>query len=292
VSNALSSASSSLATVTLTNNWPATFTLLFVDGPYPSPYETALARLGYPYQKYSSAASFNQAVATANRNNTLVIVDSTYYLQDFSSVRSFINLGGRAIVQAYVLAADATLGTALDVTLERRFTVPPGVHDWSGSPFFRGLTSPMDLIDAGFNENGQKFHEAAGGHAVAGFGPATQPGEAAVVIGNSGRTIVNGWFLEDAVDPEDGIRFAQNQIQFLVNPVLPIEILSSEWVDGWFQAQIAGGRAGLECDIEASDNLGQWHAVTNVTLSADPLHISVPALADWSLYRAVTPDVP
>lgn len=119
-----------------------------------------------------------------------------------------------------------------------------------------------------------------------------KPGEAAVVIGDGGRTILNLFFIEDVASVEDAIRFAQKQIEFLINPLLPIQLLSAAWVDGEFQFQLTGGRAGLACSQEATDDWFEWTSVTNVLLSTNPILIRVPAAAPRSLYRAVTLPVP
>jgi hypothetical protein len=68
--------------------------------------------------------AFNQAVATANRNNTLVVIDAPEDLHAFTSLRSFILGGGRALVQAYALAGEVSLARTLNVSVERRLTSP------------------------------------------------------------------------------------------------------------------------------------------------------------------------
>src|SRR5439155_17007385 len=94
---------SSGATVTITNNGPASRVLLFVDGTFASPYQTALAQLGYSYQLFTVESEFNQAVATADRINALVVVDATDQVHDLTSVRNFIVGGVHTLVQAFTM---------------------------------------------------------------------------------------------------------------------------------------------------------------------------------------------
>ena len=156
---------------------------------------------------------------------------------------------------------------------------------------FGGLSSPLALTDHGFDENVQKYHALAGGYGVAGFATTPQPGEAAVVIGNSGHTIVNGFFLEDATSPADAVRFAQNQIEFLINPRLPIQLLSLALAAGQFQVSLSGS-AGTACSFQSSSNLTQWTSLTNLTLSASPAVLTVPITGGANFFRAVTPPAP
>jgi len=221
----------------------------------------------------------------------LVVIDATDQLHDRTSVRSLIGGGGRVLLQAYTLSGDVNLAAALQVTVERRFLTPPPVYDWGGSSFFSGLRSPLALTDHGFDEDGQKDHVLAGGYGVAGFAAGAQPGEAAVVIGNSGRTIVNGFFLEDVTSSAAAVQFARNEIEFLINTPVPIQLVSPVWLGGEFQMQLSG-RAGMRCSLQASSDLRQWTSVTNVTLSAGSTLISVPGSADRTFYRAVTPPAP
>ena len=54
-----------------------------------------------------------------------------------------------------------------------------------------------------------------------GFVSSATPGEAAVVIGNGGRTIINGFYVEGASSSSQAVRLAQNEIAFLIGAVGP-----------------------------------------------------------------------
>jgi hypothetical protein len=211
---------SSVARVSLANNTPASSALLFVDASTASAYEQALQTVGITYQRYTDFTAFSAAVSSANRSSTLVVIDAPNAMYDFSSILAFVNGGGRILIEAYGLAGQSSLCAALKVSIERRLSTPQPLYAWGGSPFFVGLTSPLALVTTGlYSENGQSLHALAGAQGVAGYVEDTTPGEAALVIGNSGHTIVNGFFLENATSFAEAVRLAVNEVLFLTGPV-------------------------------------------------------------------------
>jgi hypothetical protein len=94
------------------------------------------------------------------------------------------------------------------------------VYDWGGSPFFTGVGSPLSLVESGFNVDGQRLQPNANGQAVAGYTSAAPANQAALVLGNSGRTILNGFFLEDA-NSAAAVQLAENEIQSLLDQRTP-----------------------------------------------------------------------
>jgi hypothetical protein len=220
VSNSSGAITSSPARVSLTNNTPASSVLLFVDAATASAYEQALRSLGLSFQRYTDFTAFSTAVTGANRSSTLVVMDAPNAMYDLSSILAFVNGGGRSLIQAYGLTGNPSLCAALKVSIERRLSTPLPAYAWGGSPLFAGLSSPLALVTTGlYSENGQSLHVLAGGQAVAGYAENATPGEAALVIGNSGRTIVNGFFLEDAASFAEAVQLVVNEILFLTGPV-------------------------------------------------------------------------
>lgn len=221
--NTLGSATSTIAAVTFTNRSPLSRVLLFSDSLVASPFQAALATLGQAYEGFFDEASFNWAVNSADHARTLVIVDAPQYIYTFSSLASFINGGGRVLIQAYSLVNSPTLATTFQVALENRSSTPLPLHDWGGSPLFTSLSSPVNFSEINLTEDAQRLHPLAGARAVAGFTSDVVSGEAAVVIGNGGRTIVNGFYAEGAASTADAIQLAQNEIAFLVGVAEPPE---------------------------------------------------------------------
>jgi hypothetical protein len=278
VSNALGTATSMGATVTVTNNRPVNQVLIFSDSLVASPFEPALANLGKAFQLFTEEAAFNSAVSVANRANTLVIVDAPLAIYTFSSLPSFINGGGRVLIQAYSLVNSPTLAATFQVILESRSIEPLPLHDWGGAPLFVGLSSPVSFSEINLVEDAQKLHPMPGGRSVAGFGDIPTPGEAAVVIGNGGRTIVNGFYAEAATSSADAIQLAQNEIAFLAGIAgLPAPVISDvhQTVDGQFGFNVQG-TMGQVFVIEVSPDLQTWTALQTNTLGSSPYAFTDP----------------
>jgi hypothetical protein len=219
VTNAFGSATSAVATVALAANGAPSQVILFVDSVVSSPFDAALVNLGRTYERYSDWATFSAVVNGANRATTLVIVDAPSSFEDPASLTSFVNGGGRLLLQANVLSGYPSLGAALKVVIEQRLNDPLPVYDWGGSPLFAGLPGPLNTTETGMTEDVQKLHVRPGGYGAAGFASSAGPGEAAVVIGNGGRTIVNGFWLQSSVSRANAVLLAEYEILFLTSPV-------------------------------------------------------------------------
>jgi hypothetical protein len=221
VSNALGSATSSIATVTVTANGPVTQVLLFSDSLVASPFEAALANLGQTFQRFSDEFSFNSAVNAANRATTLVIVDAPQNFYGFSSLAGFVNGGGRVLIQAHSFPGNPALGATFQIIIESRSSAPLPLYNWTGSPLFADLPSPLTFTEINLDEDAQRLHPVGDARAVAGFASAAASGQSAIVIGNSGRTIVNGFYVEAALSTANAVKFAQNEIAFLIGAIGP-----------------------------------------------------------------------
>ena len=274
VSNAQGSATSSVARVALTNNSPVIQVLLFSDTLTYSPFESALANLGLTFQKFYDEFSFNAAVNAANPPDTLAIVDapqSGFY--SFSSFGGFLNGGGRVLIQAYTLAGHPTLATTLQVAIENRSSAALPLNNWSGSPLFSSLTSPVSFGPIYLYEEAQRLHPLLGARSVAGYLSTVTSGEAAIVIGNGGRSIVNGFYAEGASLSTDAIRLAQNEISFLIGAFGP----PAPFMSGFFRSVSGrfgfstGGMVGQVVIVDGSTDLSTWTPLKTNTLSDVPV---------------------
>jgi hypothetical protein len=111
-----------------------------------------------------------------------------------------------------------------------------------------------------FTYDGLRLEPTAGGLAVAGYTKTVLLTQTAVVIGNSGRTIVNGFLLEEASSSDTAARFAQNEIQFLLN--LPPTVSLTCPADG----AIFSASANISLSAKANDTDG---SVSRVEFFAD-----------------------
>ena len=179
-----------------------------------TPFTNALANLGRSFQSFAGQANyaaFSAAVAGANPANTLVIVDVPSNDYDFANFIAFVNAGGRAILDYWNLDTRPDVAALFQVTAVADIFSPFPVYDWGNSTLFSGLSSPLSFTDR-VNDDGDKLQPSGGAQPVAGFVSSPTSNEAAIVIGNSGRTIVNGFLFWDVTAGSDAVQLAQNEI--------------------------------------------------------------------------------
>ena len=236
--------------------------------------------MGQSFQSYYNEAAFNSAVIAANRPNTLVIVDAPQGSYAFSSLAGFVSGGGRVLIQAYSFAGSPTLAATFQVALESRSTTPLPLYNWGGAILFAGLSSPLSFSEINLNEDSQKLYPLLGAEAVAGFTGDPVSGEGAVVIGNGGRTIVNGFYVEGASSGPDATRLAQNEISFLLGIVPPPVVLVIPNLSvGQFGFGVTGP-SGSTVLIETSTDLTNWQAIDSVVLDNGSNYFTAPLLGD------------
>jgi hypothetical protein len=175
-------------------------------------YEQALNALGLKYTVFTSDTTFESAVAGANPANTLAIADAEDFEITLSSAATFIAEGGRMIVNYWGMDTLPSVASAFDATVIAPFNTPTPVYNWGGSTFFNGVSSPLGLEETIYNINGDTFQPASGGTAVAGLTSSVTTDEGSIIIGNSGRTILNGFELDDAQTPSAMTQLVENEI--------------------------------------------------------------------------------
>jgi hypothetical protein len=75
---------------------------------------------------------------------------------------------------------------------------PLPVYAWGASDLFAGVGSPLTFFSLGGGVHGQTIHPLAGAQGVAGFSSTRAANQAALVEGNAGRTLLNGFLLVEA----------------------------------------------------------------------------------------------
>lgn len=100
------------------------------------------------------------------------------------------------------------------------FFTPMPVFAWDpGHPIFNdpvSVPSPIPTSGTAWNDNGDRLTPSAGALAIGGFVADETPGQAAIVVANAGRTIVNG-FVADNFEPMAIQALWQNEVTFLLN---------------------------------------------------------------------------
>ncbi|UCG58365.1 MAG: hypothetical protein JSU70_02435 [Phycisphaerales bacterium] len=151
----------------------------------------------------------------------LVVVDCPSNVPDAPKWTPLINYivgGGKAIMSFWTLQSEAALATAFDVSVNSSFNTPQTVYRWDAShPIFTTPNPVGDLTSwsDGWADDGDRLTVLAGAQALAGFTGSPSAGEAAIVLGNSGRTLYNGFLFDELNDPA-GTDLIANEVQYLL----------------------------------------------------------------------------
>jgi len=215
-------------------NFGVSFVYLWEGNPFrPDSFDTALTNLGVPHITYNESqfATFNAAVATANPTTEMVIASSpSVSFSDSNNITNFVNSGGRAILSVYFNESLPSTVAAFQAGVAGSIGTPVPVYDWGGSNLFNGVPNPITFSDL-WGDDGDRLNPTSGS-AVAGFVPATTTNQAAIVVGNGGRTIINGFIFDDITSTANATLVAQNEIQYVSGVVAPPAATLTATVDG------------------------------------------------------------
>ena len=242
--------------------------LLFDDDAEENHFQTALDNLGLDYQVFAEEEAFNSAVANAETSNTLVIIDSVAGFHNFSTTVDFVDNGGRGILQYWDLDSDPTLAEAFDATVAADIFTPEPIYDWGNTELFAELSNPVSLIETFWDDDGDRLEPLADSIASGGYVPDETANQAAQIVGNTGKTIVNGFLLDNASVDADSVQLATNAIEYLASSntytvdlpageavtdldfgnqeILPGEIRGSKWNDLNGNGERDEGEPGIE----------------------------------------------
>jgi uncharacterized repeat protein (TIGR03803 family) len=220
VSNACGTALSAGAVLTVLTNGAAsvpTNILVFSDNESASLFTIALTGMNVPFQLFTSGefASFVTATVAANPAASLVIVDSADEYFNFTNVTAFVNAGGRALFDYWDLSGQPAVAAAFQANTVASFTTPMPVYNWGSATLFNGVATPVTFEDL-VNIDGQTLQPTGTGNAVAGFVSSPSANSAAIIIGNSGQTILNGFLFGEITPPANGVQLASNEIQLVI----------------------------------------------------------------------------
>jgi len=190
---------------------PASQILVFSESPA-GDFTNALVNLNLPFQFFGPEDSnaFADAVAAADPPHTLVIVEASSRTSALTNLVAFLNAGGRAILDYLALQAVPALQGASQVGSSGLFLGTFMVYDRNNSSVFDNLTSPL-----GFNRGAAGTRLSPLTNALAGFTSDLGDLGAAIVLGRSGRVLVNGFLLVDLASRNDAFVLAINELRLL-----------------------------------------------------------------------------
>lgn len=150
------------------------------------------------------------ATALAEGNYSVVVIESyssSLQTEDITALINFIQDGGRAVVNYWNLNSSSPLQAALGVSVGegQSYYSPLPITVWeAGHAAMAGVPGVFEPTsgDNYWTDNGDKLTLLSGSLALAGYTESPTTGEAAIVLANDGRTIVNGFLAGDFAESD------------------------------------------------------------------------------------------
>jgi len=202
---------------TLSGRANATAILHYVDSDS-GLFGAALTQLGLTA---TTTSHTNFSTDLASQSWDLIVVDtpgSNVSATNTAALGTYIGSGGRSIISHWNYDANPALSSIYDVSVTSSFNSPLNVFLWdSAHPIFNGVTG-VSAYDQDASDNGDRFSVINSAVALAGFTSTPTATDAAIVLGNGGNTIANGWLFWDAQLTPNNITLVANQMDFLLVP--------------------------------------------------------------------------
>lgn len=194
--------------------------LIYDENSINSRAQAAATSLGLTFT-VGNVSDFNTLLTTGTWD--LVVVDAPSSFPSLVPLINYINNGGAVIMSFWNLNNEPALATAFDVSVSSSISTPQTVYRWDTThPIFNSPNLLGDLASFSdlWGDNGDRLTVLGGGMGIAGFTASPTVGQAAIVIGNNGRTIYNGFLFDDLNNPA-GTELIENQIQFILAQEVP-----------------------------------------------------------------------
>lgn len=169
--------------------------------------DTAIDNLSLARTNAVDEADFVTQLGAGGWDVVVLLVQNNPQVAAQTALEGWVIGGGKSIY------ADWTLNASTALVFNAAFTsnVNNSSITHGGSMYFAGASDPMTLSNPGWGIYSLGLSALAGGTGVGMF----ENGDAASVVGNSGRTIMNGW-LNDTYDGgsmADHVLVAEQQLQ-------------------------------------------------------------------------------
>lgn len=199
--------------------------LIYSDDPYHNPDRSlvALQNLGYSYTGYldEDFAGFTTALTEGTWDLVIFADDNwTPPAGTYAALLAYVQGGGRLFYHSW--QRNVALETALEVSVISDYGSNIPVYRWNAShPIFNNPNAVPDLTaleGISYYVYGYKVNPTGGGIGVAGCVGVPTPNECAMVIGNGGNTVYQGWMDADFADADtDG---KNDQVELYENMIL------------------------------------------------------------------------
>ncbi len=190
----------------------------------------ACMRLGLMCSR-ARAADFATSIGASRWDLVVVDLPSTEPSGAWqTALINYISAGGRAIHTQWNMGSLAGLPAAYQVSATSSHDGIP-FHRWSATtPLFttpNAIPTSFTVITDVWGTNGFYLEPVGAAYSVAGFTMSPASNQAAIVIGNSDRTIFNGFLFDDFTGDVDGdmipdvTELVMNEISFLLGASAP-----------------------------------------------------------------------
>ncbi|MFN0058712.1 MAG: dockerin type I repeat-containing protein [Planctomycetota bacterium] len=188
-----------------------------------------VASLALSAQLTSTTAAFVDAVFFGGPWDLVIVEAPNQFLGDdvAFTIDSIVAGGGRVILSYFALDASSDgeiLRNAFGVLDADDYFFPLELSRWDlAHPVWNTpnpISSTLVPLQDAWGDDGDQLTAATGALAIGGFTVSSSATNAGIVIGNSDRTIVNG-FLFDSYPAAEGAALLTNEIAFLLAGITP-----------------------------------------------------------------------
>ncbi len=198
-------------------------TLLLERGPNRRVARRAAERVGETPALARTDAVFVEELATCDFDMVIVDPPCCGLSTDVeTALASYVAGGGRVLFSYWDLDSSPSFQSTFGVSGTTDISAPQPVFHWSlGHPIFTApnfVSNPISTAEDSFwFDNGDLMTVAPGATGLGGFTASTTVGQAAIILDNGNRTIING-FDYDSMDDCDTVDLLENQLVFLSGP--------------------------------------------------------------------------
>jgi subtilisin family serine protease len=204
----------------------------------------------------------------------VVLYESAANLRDITPLVDYVANGGKLISSYWKY--DATFAAGMEANYVGSFSTPLDVYPWQSHPIFTSPNAVPDLVagpDDHWNDNGDRFEPVGSAVALGGYTSSPTANEAAIILGNEERTILNGMIFEDFLPIDSDSDAKPDIIELVENEVM---YLLDGGASGWLSATptsgtvAPGGSADIDVGIDATDLTAGTYAGLLTITSNDP----------------------
>ncbi len=285
-------------------------------GPSVAYFPAALKALGLEFTETNDDYDFFLALTEGGLWD-LVIVDEYSTRLDWDTldaIADYIAGGGRVYMNYWDWYEETA--AAFEAELGENYYEPVAIYPWDDAhPLFATPNTLIALSPAAdtCDSDGAYFQAVRNGLAVAGYTAESEAGQAAIIVGSEGRTVLFGGILglfsgdENGDGRADGLEFAENAVAFLLavpivrpRPALwtsvsgaDIDRLLSEMEVGFEQTTSAEGDpawtfelAGVPVGLLVHGPIGDSYASLQLYAAwPTPAQGAIPLINAWNLTR-------